>query len=505
MKGLTRQGHFLGSKLRALRRRNGLTLDELSARCVQVDAGNAPSVSYLSMVETGKRVPSPATLAVLAAVFGKPEDWFLDRNTEVEPTAPQPGSSEGSTLPLEPSFLFSKQVLQSALPELLAQTGTSGAQFARLLVRVWQETHHNDVPDIERAAEAAGGRRMPLTARDLLGIARDHGIAVRWFDDDGRGAGRQPLRARFGPARTLQINRRLRDQEARLKYELAYCIGHAILHGGDGTIPPRYSAGLSAGDADHAGRATIATRELLMAWRDFECTAFADALLCPRAPFRHFLARERHRLAAYGKLGVTPAVVMRRMTAVSPYRHWHFFDAYPPGYLQSVYRGNGIPLPWGNMSLVPDPCPRWAVFRLLQSPEATRARQATGDAPLWPPPTSQLSIMDDGGRTRLYCCHSIVARDSTETVHVMSVGVDLAPALAAQGFDAGATVAEVAAACRRGGGEGAVPTEAARQLRTVSHVLNIAWIADALALPAAVICPRSRGCPRPQRCADARS
>ena len=60
--GLIRQGHFLGAKLRSLRKRNGLTLDELSARCVQIDAEAAPSVSYLSMVETGKRMPSAETL-----------------------------------------------------------------------------------------------------------------------------------------------------------------------------------------------------------------------------------------------------------------------------------------------------------------------------------------------------------------------------------------------------------------------------------------------------------
>ena len=62
MAGLIRQGHFLGAKLRSLRKRNGLTLDELSARCVQIDAAGAPSVSYLSMVETGKRTPSPEML-----------------------------------------------------------------------------------------------------------------------------------------------------------------------------------------------------------------------------------------------------------------------------------------------------------------------------------------------------------------------------------------------------------------------------------------------------------
>ena len=42
MAGLIRQGHFLGAKLRSLRKRNGLTLDELSARCVQIDAEGAP-------------------------------------------------------------------------------------------------------------------------------------------------------------------------------------------------------------------------------------------------------------------------------------------------------------------------------------------------------------------------------------------------------------------------------------------------------------------------------
>ena len=40
-----RNTHFLGSKLRSLRKRNGLTLEELSARCIQLDSKSAPSVS----------------------------------------------------------------------------------------------------------------------------------------------------------------------------------------------------------------------------------------------------------------------------------------------------------------------------------------------------------------------------------------------------------------------------------------------------------------------------
>jgi hypothetical protein len=185
--------------------------------------------------------------------------------------------------------------------------------------------------------------------------------------------------------------------------------------------------------------------------------------------------------------------MMRRMTAVSPYRHWHFFDGYPPGYLRAVYRGNGIPLPWGNMSPVPDPCPRWAVFRLLHTP-ASRDRD-DGQ------PKSQISIMQDGAQPRLYCCHSLLTRDAADVMHVLSVGVDLAPALEAQGFDAAAVVEDIAAACRRGGGEAAIPTDAAVRIRTVAHVLNIAWIADALDNGASVICPRSRNCPRQPPCA----
>lgn len=505
MAGLIRQGHFLGPKLRSLRKRNGLTLDELSARCVQIDAANAPSVSYLSMVETGKRVPSSQMLELLAGVFGKDSRWFLDENPDIagaEAALAGRGSAERAAAPaspiaLEPAFLFSKELLQNALPELLVQTGTSGPQFARLLIRVWQETRQNDFPDIERAAEAAGGREMPLSQARLLEIARHHGLTLRWFDEERRRTGARPMRARFEAPGTIVVNSKLRALEERLNYELAYFIGHKILHNGDGVIPPRFAAGIGEEMDDAKARPGIGARDVLLAWRDFECGVFAGALLCPRVPFRQFLAREAHQIRGAARLGVTDAAFMRRMTAVSPYRHWHFFDAYPPGFLQTVYRGNGIPLPWGNMSLVPDPCPRWAVFRLLQQERvASRAASAR--------PTSQISIMDDGTQPRLYCCHSLLTKDSTGATHVLSVGVDLAPALNAQGFDGAATVRLIADACRRGGGEGTIARAAADELRTVSHVLNIAWIAEALEKPACVICPRSQSCPRDKPCGSQR-
>ena len=245
MTGLLRQGHFLGSRLRGLRKRNGLTLEELSARCVQIDAQHAPSVSYLSMVETGKRVPSGAMLGVLAAVFGKDMAWFLDRQSVAAASGagiadPDPADAPPApmAMPLEPGFLFSRELLQVALPELLAQTGTGGTQFARLLVRTWQETRRNEFPDIERAAETVGRRRMPLSLDEVFAIVRDTGLSVRWADDGRGGRADRLLRARFEPPGTIVINRRLKDQEARLKYTFAFFVGHLILHNGVGAVPP---------------------------------------------------------------------------------------------------------------------------------------------------------------------------------------------------------------------------------------------------------------------------
>ena len=56
MEGITRKSHFLGAKLRTLRKQHRITLEDLSARCAQIDPQSAPSVSYLSMIESGRRL-----------------------------------------------------------------------------------------------------------------------------------------------------------------------------------------------------------------------------------------------------------------------------------------------------------------------------------------------------------------------------------------------------------------------------------------------------------------
>jgi len=167
-------------------------------------------------------------------------------------------------------------------------------------------------------------------------------------------------------------------------------------------------------------------------------------------PFRRFLARERHRVEAGAKLQLTPAVIMRRMTKVSPYPYWHFFDAYPPGYLRAVYRGNGIPLPWGNLAQVSDPCPNWAVFRMIDGEHGLSG--------------SQISVLRDGERSLLYCCHSIRVHDMAGNPHVLSVGVDLAPALATHSVASEALVESIFRECLHRRGEARIPKAASQAL-----------------------------------------
>lgn len=300
------------------------------------------------------------------------------------------------------------------------------------------------------------------------------------------------VRSFFEPPRIIYANRALQSDPARLKFDLAAHIAHKVLHGGDGLKSPHATGGEmggspEGGSSDGAG---MNAHDVLHAWRDFECTFFAGALLAPRVPFRRFLTRERYRVEPGARLELTPAVIMRRMTKVSPYPYWHFFDAYPPGYLRAVYRGNGIPLPWGNLAQVSDPCPNWAVFRMLDGPRGDKG--------------SQVSVLRDGDRSLLYCCHSHRVKDMAGNPHVLSVGVDLAPALDANGVASRDIIDSIFVECAHRRGEGRIPKAAIEALVAVANVLNIAWIEDALEHPARIICPRSSCCPRSERCEGAR-
>jgi hypothetical protein len=299
---------------------------------------------------------------------------------------------------------------------------------------------------------------------------------------------RSVVRSFFDAPGTVYLNKVLQSDPARLKFDLASHIGHKVLHGGDGLKSPHATGGEmgespDSGSPFHAG---IEARDVLLAWRDFECSFFAGALLCPKVPFRRFLIRERYRIESRRLLELTPSVMMRRMTKVSPYPYWHFFDATAPGHFRAVYRGNGIPLPWGSMTQATDLCPNWAVFRMVGGTQ--------NDS------TSQISVLRQNDRWQLYCCHTLRTRDMAGSHHVLSVGIDLEPALSSNETNGADIVDSIGEECLRKGGEAKIGKAAAEAIRAVANILSIAWVDESLKQPARIICPRSSNCPRQGQC-----
>lgn len=497
-KSLMRKTHFLGTKIRNLRKRNRLTMEDLSARCIKVDAEFAPSVSYLSMIERGKRVPSEEVLNIIASVFQKDLQWFLDDVPEEAAITPNKGSHGGiSGMALEPNFLFSTEILQIAIPEMLSQTGTTGRQFAHLLIRAHQEHHQNHFPDLERAAEEVGLKRLPLSLDDIIAITKNMGLEIKWFVKtpvsvlDGVGFDTQSVVTSFFEApNTIFVNQLMKSQPHRLKYDLAVHIGHCVLHDKDGLknvmVAGRNEISPLQEGNGQSQSSYVDTQDILHAWRDFECSFFAGALLCPKVPFRQLLDRNGYEISSGERVGVSESVAMRRMTAVSPYPHWHYFDAYAPGKLKAVYRGNGIPLPWGNMRLVEDPCQHWSVFRMINAPVAGSA--------------SQISILHVRDEPRIYACESINVQDFAGNNHVLCAGIDLNPAIEAQGKDAQSIASDLKRACVSSGGSSAIPNVIKKDLMSVAKILNINWVERGLANEARVICSRGAVCPRTPSC-----
>ncbi|MFA0412724.1 DUF3612 domain-containing protein [Vibrio renipiscarius] len=501
-KSLIRQSHFLGTKIRNLRKRNHLTMEDLSARCIRINPEYAPSVSYLSMIERGKRVPSIDMLEVIAEVFQKDPAWFLDDEPAHEDITPDKGNRGGiSGMALEPSFLFSKDILQIAIPEMLSQTGITGRQFAHLLIRAHQESHQNHFPDLERAAEEVGLKRLNLSAQDLMDIARSMGLTIRWISrapqdvvDELGVSAKQVVTSFFEPPGSIFLNEILRDYPTRLKYDLAVYIGHCVLHSKEG-LKSVLSVGHTNSWESHPEQSIsseLNSKDILQAWRDFESSFFAGALLCPKVPFRQLLDRNGYEIGVHKKAGVSPSVAMRRMTVVSPYPHWHYFDAYGQNKLKAVYRGNGIPLPWGNMRKVNDPCQHWAVFRRLSEPQSASS--------------AQISILHVGDEPRIYCCESMNMTDPAGNERVLCAGIDLNPAIDAQGGHSRAIAEELKALCVENGGSAPIPSHIKREFTTIAKILNINWVERGLYSDARVICSRGAVCPRQpscyQRCGD---
>ena len=493
MNTLNRKIHFIGTKIRSLRKMHGLTLQDMVVRCMQVNESSSPSVSYLSLIETGRRNPSEELLVLLSQIFQKDVEWFLDDTIQEEPLDNNDNAEKKSeSMSLEPNFLFSKEILESAIPAVLSQTGTSGRQFAHILIRSYQEKNQNQFPDIERIAEEVGQKRMPLSVDDLIQLCIDNDLKIKWFKRDSFSTNTDSgrviktlFRSFYDTPNILYINKELKNQPARLKYDLACLLGHKVLHNGDGILSSHATGGMIGGSPTPFKHQSshIQQKDILYAWRDFECSFFAGALLCPKVPFKHFLNRESYNINVCEKIGVTPSVMMRRMTCVSNYKYWHYFDAYSPGYLRAVYRENRIAIPWSNMLIKSDPCKHWNIFKVINN---TKIKQ----------PYNQLLFKRDDAFS-IYASISIRTKDASQNIHVISTGIDLGPAIESQGINKNELLNLINNKLGTGNRDITLKGEIQEKLLRVARTLNISWVEDSIYNPIQLICPQNKDCPMP--------
>jgi hypothetical protein len=113
---------------------------------------------------------------------------------------------------------------------------------------------------------------------------------------------------------------------------------------------------------------------------------------------------------------------------------------------------------------------------------------------------SQISVLRQDDQWQLYCCHTLRTRDMAGNPHVLSVGVDLLPALTSHDPGAAHIVDDLAQDCLGKGGQAKIGRTAAEALRAVANILSIAWVEESLRQPARIICPRSSRCPRAEHC-----
>ncbi len=83
---------------------------------------------------------------------------------------------------------------------------------------------------------------------------------------------------------------------------------------------------------------------------------------------------------------------------------------------------------------------------------------------------------------------------------VLCAGIDLNPAIDAQGGNALDIASELKRSCVEGGGSVTIPRHIKKDLQTVAKILNINWVERGIEGDARLICSRGAVCPRKPSC-----
>jgi hypothetical protein len=114
--------------------------------------------------------------------------------------------------------------------------------------------------------------------------------------------------------------------------------------------------------------------------------------------------------------------------------------------------------------------------------------------------SAQLSILNVGDEPRIYCCESTNTKDLAQNNHVLCTGIDLNPAIEAQGEDARSIAQDLKKVCVQSGGSAEIPTALKAKLSSIARILNINWVERSIDSQARLICSRGATCPREPSC-----
>ena len=95
---------------------------------------------------------------------------------------------------------------------------------------------------------------------------------------------------------------------------------------------------------------------------------------------------------------------------------------------------------------------------------------------------------------------SINMTDPAGNNRVLCAGIDLNPAIDAQGGNSRDIAEQLKASCVNNGGSVVIPRNIKKDLTTIAKILNINWIERGIETEARLICSRGGECPRQPSC-----
>jgi predicted transcriptional regulator/DNA-binding XRE family transcriptional regulator len=418
----------LGAKVRALRRRRGLTQAQLADRL-------GISASYLNLIEHDKR-PLPAPLLIRLA-----EVLSLDLKAL---SAEHDARTAADLLEAFGDPLFDPHDLTAAEVREVAQASPGVARAVVALYRAYRGAAEAASTLASRISqEGISGLDSRLPTEEVSDLLQRH---MNWFPELEEGAERLWRDARLEAGRLYEdlVAWLAREHGVRVQVEKAAAMGRAVrryqperkvlslsevLRRGSRNFQLAYQVGLLTQQAAldrHAADPHLTSPEARALSRVALANYFAAAVLMPYGPFLEAAQGERydaellgHRFRASFEQTCHRLTTLRRPGAEGVPFHMVRIDI--AGNISKTFSASGLRFPrFGGL------CSRWALFGCFMTPGMIR---------------TQLSQMPDGAR--YFWMARTVRREgggfhAPRTVHALALGCEVSWAkrlVYADGFD----------------------------------------------------------------------